>query len=126
MREELKEWSSNGTTNKTEQHPLQSNQETTNILISKNNIKEIVREILAEMFGVQNQNQIKQWYDIAEAYKLLDLKSAKQLREMIRSGLLRVGYEVRDRRSPDSQIARYQVHIQKTMERLQKPPEKRR
>jgi hypothetical protein len=99
---------------------------TADYLIPKSQLKEAVREVLAEILGVQSQEQTKQWYDIAEAYIFLDLKSAKQLREMIRSGLLRIGYEVRDRRSPNSQVARYQVHIQKSLERLQKPPEKRR
>jgi hypothetical protein len=56
----------------------------------------------------------------------LDLKSAKQLREMIRSGMLRIGQEVRDCRSPSSRLPRYQVHVQRSLERLQKPPEKRR
>ena len=100
--------------------------EATDYLIPKSQIKEAVREVLAEMLGVQHQDRIRQWYDIIEAYSLLDLKSAKQLREMIRSGLLRIGHEVRDRRSPGSRIARYQVHIQRSLERLQKPPEKRR
>jgi hypothetical protein len=98
----------------------------TDYLIPKSQIKEAVRDILAEMLGVQSQDRIRQWYDINEAYRLLDLNSAKQLREMIRSGLLRIGYEVRDRRSPGSQIPRYQVHIQQSLDRLQKPPEKRR
>lgn len=100
--------------------------ETTDYLIPKSQLKEAVREVLAEILGIQSLEQTKQWYDITEAYRFLDLKSAKQLREMIRSGLLRIGHEVRDRRSPSSQVARYQVHIQKSLERLQKPPEKRR
>lgn len=93
--------------------------------VTKAELKTAVREVLSEMLGVQVREQEQQWYDTAEAYKLLDLKSAKQLREMIRSGLLRIGYEVRDRRTPGSQLARYQIHIQKSRERLQKPPEKR-
>jgi predicted DNA-binding transcriptional regulator len=95
-------------------------------LIPKSQIHEAVREALVEILGIQAQERTKQWYDVNEAYKLLDLKSAKKLREMIRSGLLRIGYEVRDCRSPNSQLPRYQVHIEKSLERLQKPPEKRR
>ncbi len=111
---------------KGEENSLDLDKETTESYIPKSQLKRVVREILAEMLGIEDRERTKQWYDINEAYKLLDLRSAKQLREMIRTGLLRIGHEVRDRRSPSSRVARYQVNIPKSLERLRKPPETRR
>lgn len=96
-------------------------------LIPESQLRVAIREILAEMLGVNATVQsLGQWYYTEQAYPLLGFKSVKQLREMVRSGILRVGHEVRDVRSPKSQVPRYQFHIEKCEARLALPPEKRR
>lgn len=100
---------------------------TTEKLIPESQLKDAIKEILAEMLGVNATAQPqRQWYDTEVAYSLLGLNTAEQLREMVRSGLLRIGQEVRDVRSPSSAIPRYQFHIEKCELRLSLPPEKRR
>ncbi|MHC5833181.1 MAG: hypothetical protein ACYT04_98645, partial [Nostoc sp.] len=75
--------------------------------------------------GVSTTEHQKQWYDTEDAWDKLDLGNSEQLREMTRSGFLRFGIEVRDVRSPSSQVPRYQFHIEKCETRLSLPPEKR-
>jgi hypothetical protein len=103
---------------------------TTERLIPESQLKAIVegmvKETLAQMLGVNATAQPqKQWYDTEQAYSLLGLNLADQLRDMVRSGLLRIGHEVRDVRLPNSQLARYQFHIEKCEARLALPPEQR-
>lgn len=89
-------------------------------------VEDMVKETLAQMLGVSATAQSQQqWYDTELAYSPLGLNSAEQLREMVRNGLLRIGHEVRDVRSPSSQIPRYQFHIEKCETRLSLPPELR-
>ncbi|MFK0733802.1 MAG: hypothetical protein ACFKPT_02485 [Gloeotrichia echinulata GP01] len=88
-------------------------------------VVEIVKETLAQMLGVQQPVATRVWYDTDPAYSLLGLDSAEQLRVMVRDETLRVGIEVRDVRSPNSQIPRYQFHIEKCEARLLTPPTKR-
>lgn len=97
--------------------------------VSEQQLKQVVREILAEMLGVgieQAPASNRQWYDTNSAYTLLGLDSAEQLREAVRSGLLRVGQEVRDRRKPQAKLPRYQFHLEKCQKRLSEKPERRR
>ncbi|MEH2393711.1 MAG: hypothetical protein V7K21_19290 [Nostoc sp.] len=89
-------------------------------------VEKLVKQKLAEMLGVTTTDRVqRQWYDTDTAYSLLGLNSDEQLRVMVRDGTLRVGIEVRDVRSPSSQIPRYQFHIEKCEARLVLPPEKR-
>ncbi|WP_414755607.1 hypothetical protein [Anabaena sp. CCY 9910] len=99
---------------------------TTERLIPESQLKAYIKETLAEMLGVQPTQPQRQWYDTDPAYSHLGLDSAEQLRTMVRDGTLRVGVEVRDVRSPNSQIPRYQFHIEKCETRLLNPPEKRK
>jgi hypothetical protein len=99
-------------------------------LISSSQLKQTIREVLAEMLGITNTPQPqtqpnREWYDTDPAYQLLGLKDAEQLREAVRSGLFRVGHEVRDRRKPQSKLPRYQFHIEKCNKRLSERPERR-
>jgi hypothetical protein len=97
--------------------------------ISEQQLKQAVREVLAEMLGVatvQSSATQRQWYDTSSAYSLLGFDDAEQLREAVRSGLFRVGQEVRDRRKPQSKLPRYQFHIEKCQKRLSEKPERRR
>lgn len=90
-------------------------------------VEGIVKETLAQMLGVAATNTATRlWYDTDPAYSLLGLDSAEQLRVMVRDETLRVGIEVRDVRSHNSQIPRYQFHVEKCEERLLTPPTKRR
>ena len=82
-------------------------------------IKQAVREVLAE------SEQHCEWCNADPAYTHLGLDSAEQLRIMVRTGVLRVGVEVRDVRSRDSRLPRYQFHIAKCEARLLEPPVKR-
>lgn len=96
-------------------------------LIPESQLRAAVKQVLAEMLGMNQLAQAsnRQWYDTDPAYELLDMDSAEQLRKAVRSGLLRVGYEVRDRRQPRAQRPRYQFHIEKCRKRLGLLPEKR-
>lgn len=97
-------------------------------LISESQLKQAVREVLAEMLGLNMPEQptpLRQWYDTDPAYHLLGLDDAEQLREAVRSGLLRLGNEVRDRRKPKGKLPRYQFHIEKCQKRLSEKPERR-
>jgi hypothetical protein len=94
--------------------------------IPESQLREAIKKILAEMLGVNaNAQSQRHWYDTEQAYSLLDINSAEQLREMVRSGLLRLEHEVRDVRSPNSTVPRYQFHLKKCEERLLQRPEKR-
>ena len=89
-------------------------------------VEKLVKEKLAEMLGVNTTSlPQRQWYDTDIAYSRLGLDSAKKLREMVKSGILRVGHEVRDVSSTDSRLPRYQFHIEKCGARLLQPPGKR-
>ncbi|MBN3951914.1 MAG: hypothetical protein HWQ38_37810 [Nostoc sp. NMS7] len=89
-------------------------------------VERLVKKKLAQMLGVNADAQHqRQWYDTEDAWDRLDLGNSEQLREMVRSGFLRFGIEVRDVRSPTSRTARYQFHIKKCGDRLSLPPEKR-
>jgi hypothetical protein len=82
-------------------------------------IKQAVREVLAE------SELHCSWCNADPGYIHLGLDSAEQLRIMVRTGVLRVGIEVRDVRSRDSRLPRYQFHIAKCEARLLEPPAKR-
>ncbi len=97
-------------------------------LIPENQLKQAVREVLIEMLGLSAPTltpSTRQWYDTDPAYQLLGLNDAEQLREAVRSGLLRIGHEVRDRRKPQAKLPRYQFHIEKCQKRLSERPERR-
>ena len=95
-------------------------------LIPESQLKLAIREILAEMLGIPLSGQMtRQWRDTDPAFAYLGLDSAEQLREMVRSGLLRVGSEVRDIRASGSEKPRYQFHLSKCEARLCELPERR-
>lgn len=98
--------------------------------ISESQLKQAVREVLAELLGIGMPTQPtspanRQWYDTDPAYQMLGFDDPKQLREAVRSGLLRVGLEVRDRRKPNAKLPRYQFHLEKCQQRLSEKPERR-
>ena len=84
-----------------------------------------VKRILADMLGLNEQAEpsIK---PIAKAFKTLGYESPQGVYKDIRSGLLRVGHEVFDRRRPGSQKPRYVIDIEAAKERLKSDPDRRR
>jgi len=98
--------------------------------ISESQLKQAVREVLLELLGLGMPAQAvspanRQWYDTDPAYQMLGFDHSNQLREAVRSGLLRVGHEVRDRRKPMAKLPRYQFHLDKCQKRLAERPERR-
>jgi hypothetical protein len=93
-------------------------------------VEELVKQTLAQILGINTTTTQPQreWYDTDPAYSMLGLDSAKQLRKMVADGILKVGRddEVRDLRSPDARLPRYQFHIAKCQARLSLPPSKRK
>ncbi len=77
-------------------------------MIPESEIRAAVREILAEMLGVQSQSKPRRkFYPTSKAWKEVGCDNQEQLYDAIASGLLRVGYEVEDRRKPSAKLARY-------------------
>jgi len=82
--------------------------------------KSEVKEILSNLF------QDAQFFPTKTACKMLGYPNSDSLRYAVKSGLLRIGIEVQDRRSPTSQIPRYFFDVAKCIDRLQTIPEKRK
>lgn len=96
-------------------------------LIPESQLKQAVREILAEMLGVQPQQPTRRrTYLTSQAYKLLGYDSPGQLYDAVGSGLLRIGKEVQDRRKPQAVNARYYFDIEACQKRLAESPERRK
>lgn len=96
-------------------------------MIPESQLREAVREILAEMLGVHSQPKPKRkFYPTSKAWGELGYDNQEQLYDAVSSGLLRVGYEVEDRRKPDAKLARYYFDIERCQQRLSQVPEKRK
>ncbi|NJL41952.1 MAG: hypothetical protein HC899_38860 [Leptolyngbyaceae cyanobacterium SM1_4_3] len=86
-----------------------------------------LRELLAPFVALlAGDNSASDWVNADEACKRLGYPSTKVLYENISSGLLRLGKEVRDRRSPGRKKPRYQFHVPSCEKRLNTDPSKRR
>jgi hypothetical protein len=83
---------------------------------------------LAQRLGADpdRYREQQQWYDTDPAYKLLGFGTAKSLRELVSSGDLRLGKEVRNRQKKGAKIPRYQFHVEKCQQRLTELPERRK
>jgi hypothetical protein len=126
MLQKKPEWSGNGTMNGSKSNLNGSQEETTDYLFSKNQLRQVVREILAEMLGVQTSTHQRKIYPTSKAWRELGYDCQQQLYEAVSCGLLRVGYEVEDRRKPQSQLPRYYFDIERCQKRLKELPEKRK
>jgi hypothetical protein len=84
-----------------------------------------VQRTLAEMLGLASQPEPK-IVPLRKAIFLLGYETSSQIYKDIENGLLRVGYEIEDRRRPGTKKARYYVDIPASLKRLKHPPEKRR
>jgi hypothetical protein len=125
MLQKKPEWSGNGTMNGSKSNLNGSQEETTDYLFSKNQLRQVVREILAEMLGVDTERDQRKVYPTSKAFKLLGYDRAEQLRDAVASGLLRLGKEVEDRRQPDAKLPRYYFDIERCQKRLAELPQKR-
>jgi hypothetical protein len=79
---------------------------------------------VAQGLGAKPGN--RKTYPTTKAYKLLGYDDPDQLRNAVATGLLRLGKEVEDRRTPRSKIARYYLDISACQSRLSERPEKRK
>ena len=89
-------------------------------------IERKVKEVLGQMLGLSNQPKEVGAYPIAEAASRLGYEKPAQIYKDIAAGLLRVGYEVEDRRRPGRTNPRYFIDIAAAKARLKQVPEKRR
>ena len=71
----------------------------------------LVKQELAELLGVAQQDHRQQWYKPAEAAKLLDLESPELLHKLRRSGALKQGKNWRDTSEPDARRSTYQYRV---------------
>lgn len=94
-------------------------------LIPESQLREAIREILAEMLGINGGSE-RQFYPTSQATKKLGYDHPDQLLGAISSGLFRIGKEVQDRRKPNAQKARYYFDLEKCRKRLAELPEKRK
>jgi hypothetical protein len=125
MLERTKKLTENGTMNGRKPNFNGAAGEATDYLVSKNQLKQTVREILAEMLGVDTELNQRKVYPTSKAFKLLGYDRAEQLRDAVASGLLRLGQEVEDRRQPDGKLPRYYFDIERCQKRLAELPQKR-
>jgi hypothetical protein len=96
---------------------------------NREELKTIVREVLAEMFApiVGNQPELtEQWVSLRQAWKQLGYPSYGALYGDVHSGLFRKGKEVCDRRKPGAKIAKHQIDIVAARKRLKQDPAMRR
>lgn len=94
-------------------------------------IREVVIDVLRELV-TSSSRQPKEaplpdkWVDLRKAWDLLGYPSYQALYKAVKSGLLRPGIEVRDRRKPGARIARWQVNLAAAHKRLKSDPTTRR
>jgi hypothetical protein len=96
---------------------------------NREELKGIVRELLAEMFApiVGNQPEpTEQWVPLQQAWQPLGYPSYDALYSDVHSGLFRQGKEVCDRRKPGAKIAKHQIDIVAARKRLKENPAMRR
>jgi hypothetical protein len=121
-----KERSGNGTINGRNLNFNGLAEQTTDYLVSKSQLKQAVSEILAEMLGVSSSIPQHKVYPTSKAWRELGYNCQQQLYDAVASRLLRVGYEVEDRRKPQSRLPRYYFDIERCQKRLKELPEKRK
>lgn len=92
--------------------------------LSEQDVRAIIRDEIAKAFGI-NQNPDIKYLSTKEAASVLGYKNPQPLYKLINNGILRIGKEVQDRRSPNSVYADYWFNIPACQKRLNTPPEKR-
>lgn len=92
---------------------------------SRAELKELIREVLSEIFGGVKADTSDQWVDLDKAWERLGFPSYNACYKAVQSGLLREGKEIRDRRKPNAKHARWQINIELAGKRLMQSGEKR-
>jgi hypothetical protein len=94
---------------------------------NREEVKAIVREVLAEMLGVSaGENQAAGWVSLKDAVAPLGYPSYKALHKDVAAGIFRMGKELRDRRKPGAKVARLQINLERAQKRLMEDPANRR
>ena len=93
-------------------------------------IREVVIEVLRDLIVASSKKSSSvlpdKWVDLRKAWEILGYPSYQALYKAVKSGLLRPGIEVRDRRKPGARIARWQVNLAAAHKRLKSDPATRR
>lgn len=88
-------------------------------------VEQKVKQILAAMLGIAQQKSRQEWYETSEAWILLDLKSAEDLRRKRRNGFFKLGYHYRKgNEDPAATMPRWEFHVLRCRERLAEDPAK--
>ncbi|MGG6269029.1 hypothetical protein ACQ4M3_34340 [Leptolyngbya sp. AN03gr2] len=88
-------------------------------------VEEKVKQILAEMLGVTQQRSRQEWFETNDAWSLLDLKNAEDLRRKRRNGFFKLGYHYRKgNEDPGATMPRWEFHVPRCQERLAEDPAK--
>ncbi len=97
-------------------------------MTDRQELKKLMRELLIELAtgATQQPDETAQWVSLQEAWQPLGYPSYTALYKSVHLGVLRMGKEVRDRRSPGAKIARLQIDITAAHRRLSQDPSKRR
>jgi hypothetical protein len=93
---------------------------------NREELKTIVREVLAEMLGVSAASQQTGWVSLKDAVSPLGYPSYKALHKDVAAGLFRLGQEVRDRRKAGAKLARLQINLERAQKRLMEDAANRR
>jgi hypothetical protein len=92
----------------------------------RSQIKEIIREVLAEMIAAPIGPSRGGWVSLKDAVLPLGYPSYKALHKDVCAGVFRMDKEVRDRRKPGAKLARLQINIEAAQRRLGEAPANRR
>ncbi len=99
---------------------------TKNDIMEEEKVRAIIWDELRKAFGVNvASNPDIEFLNTSEIAKILGYKNTRPIYALIESGVLRIGQEVQDRRSPASQKADYYFNKNACLKRLNTPPEKR-
>lgn len=94
--------------------------------LTEQEVRSLIRDEIRKLFNIaDSKNTDIKYAQTREAAKILGYKNSQSLYKLIRSGVLRVGKEVQDRRSPMALNADYWFNLKACQKRLDTPPEKR-
>ena len=83
----------------------------TDRLIPESELKAVVKQILADLFDISQQQHQRQWYKASEAFQLLDLDTADNLHDLRLSGDLKEAKHWRQTSSANARRPTYQYHV---------------
>ena len=92
--------------------------------LSEQDVRAIIRDEFRKMAGIESQNDIE-WFNAKEAARRLGYESVRSLYTLKDNGVLRLGKEYQDRRTPGSTKGDYYFNLKACDKRLNTSPEKR-